>query len=120
MPTGELDPAYFDPDEWEFVEDGDDSGLYQEYFVHEETDQRVTPERFAELRYEAQTVENADVITRDKLRRLIDRLEARADDNERKAGPHDEDTIYDGIMVGRNRSAADLAAVLNGEMFDGE
>lgn len=118
MPTGEIDPAYFDRDEWERRTDGEDGTLFSEYYIHEETGQRVTPEKFHELVHNAQVIENADVITRDKLRRLIDHLEARADENERKHESYGGDTIYDGIMVGRNRSATDLAAVLNGEMLN--
>lgn len=118
MSSGELDPAHFDPDEWKRIENSTDKVLFGAYYIHEETEQRITPEKFHELIHDAQVVENADVIAHDKLRRLIDHLEARADENERKGESYDENAIYDGIMVGRNRSAADLVAVLNGEMLD--
>jgi len=118
MAPSELDPAYFDPDEWERRDDGEDGTLYAEYYINETTGQRVTPERYHELVHNAQVIEDADVVTRDKLRRLIDHFEARADENKRKGGSYSQNSFYDGIVVGRNRSASDLSAVGNGEIFD--
>lgn len=119
MPSGELDPAYFDQDEWERRDDGEDGTLYSEYYIHKETGQRVTPEKFHELIHNTTIVQNADVISRDKLRRLVDHLESRAHDKKETALDTRYDSTY-GEGCGLQTAATDLRAVFNGEAFNGE
>ena len=117
MSTFELDPAYFDQDEWEYQELGG-NGVYSECYVHEETGKRVTPERFHEYVHNAKVVENADVISRRKLRNLATELSEIADEDQNEY--HIQTNFEIGLKRGVKRCTNKLLELVDVPAFDSE
>lgn len=103
-----LAPLNFEPDEWELVLSGADGGPVYE---HCDGELVITPEFYRKLEDQSRTIAEADVIPLDRVRQMVEYFDQRSDHNERKedisASP-----IYGGIATGRQRSAEDLADLI--------
>lgn len=67
-----VDPAYFNPNEWTKVE-GDNP--LEECYVHKGIDKSISPEKFHQLYYDNQVIEESDVTPNDEILVAVQNLD---------------------------------------------